>query len=242
MTISQPFYRIIRFDKNNPNTPYVEHGKYGNDKFRFINAYKIIEEDLKEVLEYVDSSDKNLRTYSHQLFLLLLKSATEFETNCKRILDSNGYTKKDNLDTKDYFKINSATMLSKYELRLKIWYPKEKTIRPLKEWDKSHSLKWYQSYNDVKHDRSARFEEANLKNTLNAIGGLFCIIFSQFGAQTFNPYNEQYSFNIDNNGFTHSDNSLFSIKPYTNWKKGERYDFDWYKIRKDKDPFQRYIF
>ena len=36
---------------------------------------------------------------------------------------------------------------------------------------------WWQGYNQVKHQRNHYFEKANLKNVLNAMGGLLVTVF-----------------------------------------------------------------
>ena len=42
-------------------------------------------------------------------------------------------------------------------------------------------LPWYQSYNNVKHNRHDNFNEANMENLMNALAGLLCLLHAQFG-------------------------------------------------------------
>lgn len=35
---------------------------------------------------------------------------------------------------------------------------------------------WWKSYNNIKHDRFNKFDEANLKNLINALSGLFVLV------------------------------------------------------------------
>lgn len=35
---------------------------------------------------------------------------------------------------------------------------------------------WWKAHNNVKHRRNSAFAEANLKNTLNAVGGLYVLV------------------------------------------------------------------
>ena len=53
---------------------------------------KLIKElDFKKVFEYIEPSDINLEVYSHRLYELLLRAATECETNFTSILKDNDY-------------------------------------------------------------------------------------------------------------------------------------------------------
>jgi hypothetical protein len=36
--------------------------------------------------------------------------------------------------------------------------------------------KWWTAYNKIKHHRDAEYDQANLKNALNAVGGLFVMV------------------------------------------------------------------
>jgi len=40
----------------------------------------------------------------------------------------------------------------------------ELTMHPWEEWSEDKSPFWWKAYNDVKHQRDTRFEEANLRN------------------------------------------------------------------------------
>ncbi len=220
---------------------YMLDRKYAEDRFSLCQAYRIIEDDLKKILEFIEPSDKNKKAYSHRIYELFLRCSTEFETNCKRILFANGYVK-NKLNIKDYYKINKATSLSKYQVKMSLWHPKEKILRPLGEWSNGHSLKWYQAYNCVKHDRYKNFALANLWNVVNATAGGFAILFSQFDVYTFGPYNDQEeSTESEDDGFVYTENSLFSIKP-CKWQKKEQYSFDWNQLKDRKQPFQQYPF
>ena len=57
---------------------------------------------------------------------------------------------------------------------------KMKTIelQPLLNWEKEPSYKapdWWQPYNRVKHERLLNYREANLKNVVNALAGLYVL-------------------------------------------------------------------
>lgn len=245
MGIDKPYYRIIRVTKDTGFCDWVSDERYSDDRYELCHAYKIIEQDLKKLFEYINPSDSNRKTYSHRLFDLFLRSSTEFENNCKKILRANGYTKRRGArwDINDYKRLDSANRISQYKIKLNVWYPKPKIIQPLKSWgSKGKSLKWYQDYNKVKHNRHSMFSLANLDNVLNATASVFCVLFSQFHVCAFNPYRTQESYGGEEGGYISTDYSLFSIKPFENWKKREEYNFDWRNLKSTKKPFNQYPF
>ena len=254
MGITKPYYRIIRplhpqdpdicaaaydwyWERDFPADP-----RYANDRQELWRAYMLIEKDLLRLFEYVEPTDDNIEIYSHRTYELLLRAATEFETNCKRILESNGYSRRKNLNTKDYFKIHKSSKLGDYAIFMTVWFPKKKLLKPFQAWaDGNSSLSWYQSYNLVKHDRNREFPKASLENVLMAVAALYIILFSQF------------VFVIDRHLSVHVDlvnyeectisqpGHIFEVMP-PRWSEDEIYDFDWEEIKGDSWPFARFPF
>src|SRR3990167_10206729 len=96
MTISRPYFRICRPDTwgnyDLPNEAYYPlDSRYASDRTNLVRAYHLLEQDLIRIFEYVEPTDANLQTYSHQLYALLLRACTEFESNARAILQANGY-------------------------------------------------------------------------------------------------------------------------------------------------------
>lgn len=242
MPIVKPYYRIMRETVHGSSfCDYVLDSRYSDDRNMLCRSYKILENDLKAVFEYVEPSDDNLHVYSHRIYELLLRTATEFETNCKRILDANGYTKAGNFNIEDYHKINQATRLSDYEVYIDIWRPSRKLIQPFLNWSNNHSLSWYQGYNLAKHNRNVNFSHASLENLVQAMAGVYCILFAQFGAYSFNAYHQINMIEDNSDGCVFAGESIFSIKPLI-WPPSEKYDFDWLILCNQPDPIQRFNF
>lgn len=243
MPFTQPFYRIIRpmIRHDSFFCNYSRDKRYSDDMNSLCRSYKLLENDLKKIFEYIEPCDHNSNTYSHRIYELLLRSATEFELNCKRILGANGYTINNNLNITDYFKIEKATRLSEYKIYLDIWKPERKVIQPFIQWQDSHSLSWYKAYNDVKHDRQNNFHQANLNNLLQAIAGVCIILFSQFSIYSFNAYQRQESYTGNDDGAIFSGESLFSILP-ANWPDDDKYDFEWEELKSKPEPFVKFNF
>lgn len=184
-------------------------------KYSFLAEFHIIISDFQIILNFIEPSDENLKTFSHRIFELLLRTATSFEAVSKRILIHDGYrTRPEKMNIKDYFTLNKAYKLSKYDLTIDSWRSGVKILDPYKPWqnDTYSRLPWYTAYNNSKHDRHQNFKEANLENLLNAIGGLFILLYSQFGSDVFNNYQENTDYDIDDRGFIFYPNFFFAIK------------------------------
>lgn len=243
----RPFKRILR-----PIDASFEHfghdhiidSRYCSEKFQLIHAYHIIEKDFKNLFDYVELNDLNKNTFSHRIYELILRACTEFETNCKGILKDNGYSTNRNLKITDYFKINAASKLSEYDVRLNIWTPNELIIKPFYNWNSTtfNALDWYQNYNKVKHDRNKNFHLASLEILVKCMSGLFVILASQFAHLIFSPYQITYSYSKDDDGFISTDSSIFSIKFPAIWTLADITTFDWQNLKTDSDPFDNYPF
>ena len=239
MPLDRPYHRIWRpffyfhgyiddlfeIDKKGDNLKYFDSGEYVNqlDLHSLVNATRLILQDLDQLLFFIEPCDVNLKTYSHRIYELFLRAATEFETNCKAILQANHYAKKTNLNIKDYYKINQATKLSEYKISFLRW-PREQMWEPFAEWSTMHTLSWYQAYNKVKHNRLQEFSNANLKNLMNAVAGLICILHAQVGDRVGGT---------DINGICEITNSQFEVNTNTFhlevpvFPEAEQYSFVW---------------
>lgn len=244
--VIKPYRRIIRpFIQTGYRIPELEDSyltdvRYAPDRVSLIRAYNTIEHDLIRLFEYVEPADGNLPTYSHRLYELLLRASTELEANCKGILDANGYRKSGDLRICDYHKINECSRLSDYELAITIWYGGRKVLQPFQQWSNDHTLSWYQAYNCVKHDRSTKFELANLDNVLLAVSAVFAVLFSQFYVLSFRGHVSVGVYHLDDGWYSHA-NSIFAIKPPNNWPDEERYQFDWPRLRENREPYDKYF-
>ena len=208
VAILKPFHRICRPFVNgdylqNIESTYLTDSRYAPDAIDYIRGYHLLEKELIRLFEFVEPADANLKCYSHQLYALFLRASTEFEANAKAVLQANGYLKSGNWNISDYHKLNAATRLSDYSIRIPIWNGTHRTIQPFASWQTGHSLNWYQAYNDVKHSRFAKFDCASLENVVTAVAAVFAVVFSQFHIFTFDPHHPVLMFNIDNDVWSH---------------------------------------
>ena len=80
---------------------YLKDGRYNRSSLPLSSILR----DLNALYDYIEPSDDNLGVFSHRIYELLLRAATEFEANCKGILKAKGYSKPENeWYVKDYLK------------------------------------------------------------------------------------------------------------------------------------------
>lgn len=238
MSLKKPYFRI-----NRPGSGgFIDDPRYANDRISLCRSYNLIINDLKKIFEYIEPCDENVNVYSHRIYELFLRASTEFEANCKGILNANSYLKTSDFNIIDYSKIEKATKLSEYSVKLDIWSSGKKIFQPFKDWKNSHTLKWYKAYNNVKHDRQNNFKDASLENLLNSIAGLLCILYSQFSYSAFFTYNQLMMYHTDDEGYSFVDDSLFSIKENVLWTDEQKYDFNWKDLSMEEKPFNKFNF
>lgn len=226
-------------------TDYVYHNGYAKSPQSYIRAFLLLQKDLQLLFNYIEPADDNLACYSARIHELLLRACVEVEANCKAILVENGYSrttkngKPQRLDMTDYRKIDKTHRLSKYEVEIPYWRGKEGIQKPFNAWASDSSLIWYDAYNTTKHDRYQNFEQANFKNMLDAICGVFVLLSSQFALEQFSTSG------VSLLGFTEFDvdfelgiGNFFQLRFPKDWPEDEKYDFDWETLKDKEEPFE----
>ncbi len=217
---------------------------YAPSRTHAVVAFGVIQEDLKKLFEYIDPCDANKDAYSFRTFELLLRIATEFESNCKEILLANTYTPSIDRFGEPifhmgvYHKINHANMVSEYLVSVNIWNGAMKYVKPLESWATDTTPQWYKDYNSVKHNRSQAFHLAKLENVILGAASLAALLYAQFGENIFDPYQEPSSMVADDLDFRTTTGSIFGVKPYQGWKMEELYN----EARSRVYNFQKYDF
>lgn len=256
MSVSKPYCRLWRplkgynplhFDLSSPNIvdpdadlKYLEDERFAcqEEMASSVIISRLLFQDLYDLFNYIEPDDKNLNTFSHRIYELLLRTATEIESNFKGIMIANGYKSPENMH--DYFKVASVARLSEYRVQFTRW-SSSRFFTPFIEWNSSTyaALPWYQSYNNVKHNRYANFEMANLENLMNAMAALLSILYAQIGERMDIGYSEGISVcqdvqdKLESGKFT-----LYAPK----FPETEQYEFTWDNIKADKNAVQIFNF
>ena len=259
MSVPKPYHRIWRpvkgydwgnemFSHDNNHAPkptldYLYDDSFADqeEKKSFITSTRMILRDLNTLYDYIEPSDDNLGVYSHRIYELLLRTATEFESNCKGILKANGYSKPENeWSVKDYFKISKAARLNEYCLTFERWETAHE-FKPFVEWNpsKREPLSWYDAYNQVKHDRYGNFKKAKLDYLMNALAGLICIMHAQYGEGMSHVGFSEFGTTAINEGIVET--PMFTIRA-PQFPNAEQYEFIWDIINSNSDSVQKYPF
>ena len=244
-----PYKRIIRpIHEQYYGQWHLLDTQYCSERQELIHAYHLIQEDYKQLLDYIEFHDDNKETYSHRTFELLLRICTEFENNSKGILRENVYSKPEReWNITDYYKINKASKLNEYSIKLNLWRPLPLQLRPFIAWntEEYHALSWYQAYNKSKHNRSANFNLASLENVTNSLAGLFVILASQFAQHVFSPFQMNMGYTTskeDGETYFSVQDGLFSIRFPNTWNEEDHLERDWQIYTETPDEYLRFNF
>ena len=255
MALTKPYYRIIRPGPNASIHEFVTDSRYAPDRISLVRAYLSIEKTLQDIFDYIEPADRNKDVFSHELYALLLRACTEVEANFKSILVANGVSGSDHFNMGNYKKIEESSKLSKYEVTFPFWRKLDGSMSslemiPFESFQLGNSPEWYVSYNNVKHNRDSKFENASLKNCMNAVAAILVLLYSQFGASCLAIRVGSLGFggpalNEDGyNDLTFYGDTDFRITPpsMTDWPEEEWYNFDWDSIKGTAEPFEKYPF
>jgi hypothetical protein len=138
------------------------------------NYFLSFDSDAKKLSRYIEFSSDNFKTYSIELVRLLLSIGSEVDVVAKLLCSKVDPNEKAqnifdyrNILNPKFPKIRDMKILiPRYGLELIPW----------DNWKNDKSPDWWSGYNEVKHNRDINFKKANLKNTLNSISGLFCLL------------------------------------------------------------------
>ena len=124
MAITRPYRRTCRPFRNSEYATdgrwrYIEHPKFAQTPEHYVRAFLLLLKDLRELFDYVEPADTNLKCYSYRIHALLLRACIEVEANCKAILRENRYRKDARWWTMaDYTKINKTHRLASYRVKV----------------------------------------------------------------------------------------------------------------------------
>jgi hypothetical protein len=161
-------------------------------EYRSIQAsLRLWRRDFERLIEYVEPMDTHDAVYSHRIFELLLRAATEFESVAKvyahhaKIQQPNRPTLPDRPTIHDYRTVLQSLELQRVWVGLLHWRPKTRYVSPFPSWGSGQdSPDWYRAYNEAKHSRRDAFAKATLLNAITAFAGVFATLIIGFGSYT----------------------------------------------------------
>lgn len=140
------------------------------------NYFLALEEDLVRLARFVEFSKANYQTYSIEMIRLLLATASEVDVVMKlrcRQIGSNASSigrYREALRNERPILCDMNAFVPRYGLTLAPWH----------NWVGDTNPDWWTDHNKVKHARDDNYPRANLKNVLNAVGGLFLLLLSYY--------------------------------------------------------------
>ena len=133
-----------------------------------------LESDLEATTRYVECCEENYNTYSVAYAQIILSAGSEVDVVSKLLCNQVQPTSKaENIN--HYREI----LHSQYKLLhdLKILIPRYNlSFTPWDSWVSAKNPDWWTLYNKIKHERHDFYKEANLKNALFSVSGLFCLV------------------------------------------------------------------
>lgn len=127
---------------------------------------------------YVEFCDANFSVFSVELAHLLFAAASEVDVVAKLICEQvSPAAPRENIN--DY----KATLLPNFPNLpdVEVFVPRYGlSFRPWTHWSGAQNPIWWRSYNKVKHERDEHFNQATLKNSLNALGALLLLTFHYY--------------------------------------------------------------
>lgn len=227
---------------------YIFDQRFALDPQHYVRAFLLLQDDLKDLFNYIEPADTNQQTFSLRVQQLLMRACVEVEANCTAVLLENGYQKpkrEGSLNCGDYRLLNHTHRLAAYEVSVPGWHGSEGIRRPFANWDNPmDTLPWYQAYNQSKHDRHNNFSKATFRHLVDAVGGLLVLLTAQFGDEDFSSGDRclalsGYSF-YDGDGMDTAIGGFFRVKKPQDWPADERYDFRWQDLESDPNPIDTF--
>ena len=133
-----------------------------------------LDADLERTVRFIAPESANFSTYSIELARLLLGACSEIDVVAKA-LSAQVTPKAKREDMDDY----RTAITAKYPgfATVKAAIPRYGLeFQPWADWQSGTNPAWWRSHNNVKHERTSHFPEANLENALNATAGLFVLV------------------------------------------------------------------
>lgn len=142
------------------------------------NYFLALEKDLETVSRYIEFTDKNFDVFSIELAHLLFAAASEVDVIAKILCERFSPTScPGNINEYRPILLGRLPNLPNVE----VFVPRFGiTLKPWDNWNRPNNPDWWRSYNNVKHERDLYFNEATLKNALNALGGLLILTYYHY--------------------------------------------------------------
>lgn len=149
-------------------------GVFHNQTILHWNYFLALEEDLNRLSRFIKFTEDNNETYSIEIARLFLSTCSEVDVVSKQLCEKvdPGSNPGNIVDYRNILKRELPDLVN-----FEVTIPRFGTeLNPWINWNEDKSPYWWSEHNDVKHERHNHFDKANLKNCINAMGGLFGLL------------------------------------------------------------------
>lgn len=137
------------------------------------NYYLAIEKDFENISRYVEFTEANHHAFSIEFARIIMASSQEIDGIMKKIcgLIVEGSTPQNINEYKEIIIPHLGDMITEtaYASRFGM------SSRPWINWLEGNNPDWWRANNNIKHDRTLHFEQANLINAFNSVGALLIV-------------------------------------------------------------------
>lgn len=153
---------------------------FGTSKLHW-NYFLALEQDMERVARYIEFCEPNLSVFSVELARLLFGAASEVDVLAKLLCEEVAPgVPKGNIDQYRAALVPVLPDLPATE----VFVPRYGlSFKPWVNWANGRNPDWWRSYNNVKHERNSYYDQATLKNALNALGALLVLTFYYYYAK-----------------------------------------------------------
>jgi hypothetical protein len=133
-----------------------------------------VERELEQLSHYVEFDQRNFACFGIEIARILLACGAETDVVCKQLCQYfDPKFQGDNINSYRDLLVKKIPQLPTFEVQLPRF---GLHLHPWDEWKRRRGVPfWWTAYNKTKHERHTQYHQANLKNALNAVAGLFVV-------------------------------------------------------------------
>jgi hypothetical protein len=142
--------------------------------------YAIIEEDFVNILKYIPLDRDNFNIFSPRFSDILIRSCVSIEIFFREWLNHYSFTSNEKIEKiriKKKLTINDFYNAFGDIMKQRSIYVRQLNceLYPFQDWTENKALNWWDTYNQIKHNKASKQNNANLESGLNALAGLFLL-------------------------------------------------------------------
>ena len=142
---------------------------------KYWNYYLILEKRVLATTDYVAIDNDNMGVFSNEFALLLQAIGGELDSFFKEYCGFRSNDESKNIGDYSSYVLNDFPTIIDQEIDI---MEADITLKPFEKWNKAkakQSLSWWEAYDNIKHSRYYNRKNANLRNVLNGLAGLYLL-------------------------------------------------------------------